>query len=189
MALTNSGVVEPLLNSLNPSGDPKLIEASARTLNAIYASPKVSRQQLFQVFACVTCLETSQPKKEGKAGFVWEICYCTAPFRIPAETISDLTILIFFDQYALVNLTGQSFACPSSAPRFLQQQYSTGTGRGHGAHGRVGGVNLGPLLRDIRPADANSLQRSYPTAHAAPRQRRIKNSRGGPRSSGCTCQR
>ncbi|KAF9382683.1 hypothetical protein CPB97_007018 [Podila verticillata] len=48
MALTNSGVVEPLLNSLNPSGDPKLIEASARTLNAIYASPKVSRQQLFQ---------------------------------------------------------------------------------------------------------------------------------------------
>ncbi|OAQ27260.1 ARM repeat-containing protein [Linnemannia elongata AG-77] len=47
LALTNSGVVEPLLNCLNPSGDPKLIEAAARTLNAIYASPKVSRQQLF----------------------------------------------------------------------------------------------------------------------------------------------
>ncbi|KAG9061724.1 hypothetical protein KI688_006873 [Linnemannia hyalina] len=47
LALTNSGVVEPLLNCLNPSADPKLIEAAARTLNAIYASPKVSRQQLF----------------------------------------------------------------------------------------------------------------------------------------------
>ncbi|KAF9900332.1 hypothetical protein EC991_007475 [Linnemannia zychae] len=47
LALTNSGVVEPLLNCLNPNGDPKLIEAAARTLNAIYASPKVSRQQLF----------------------------------------------------------------------------------------------------------------------------------------------
>ncbi|KAG0279634.1 hypothetical protein BGZ96_001887 [Linnemannia gamsii] len=47
LALANSGVVEPLLNCLNPSGDPKLIEAAARTLNAIYASPKVSRQQLF----------------------------------------------------------------------------------------------------------------------------------------------
>ncbi|KAF9120353.1 hypothetical protein BGW39_011482 [Mortierella sp. 14UC] len=47
LALTNSGVVEPLLNCLNPSGDSKLIEAAARTLNAIYASPKVSRQQLF----------------------------------------------------------------------------------------------------------------------------------------------
>ncbi|KAG0315862.1 hypothetical protein BGZ97_007736 [Linnemannia gamsii] len=47
LALTNSGVVEPLLNCLNPSGDPKLIEAAARTLNAIYASPKASRHQLF----------------------------------------------------------------------------------------------------------------------------------------------
>ncbi|KAF9967916.1 hypothetical protein BGZ70_007675, partial [Mortierella alpina] len=47
LSLTNSGVVEPLLNCLNPNGDPKLIEAAARTLNAIYVSPKVSRQQLF----------------------------------------------------------------------------------------------------------------------------------------------
>ncbi|KAF8976141.1 hypothetical protein BGZ46_008499, partial [Entomortierella lignicola] len=47
LALTNAGVIEPLLNCLNPNGDPKLIEASARTLNAIYASPKVSRQELF----------------------------------------------------------------------------------------------------------------------------------------------
>ncbi|KAF8934070.1 hypothetical protein BGZ58_005957 [Dissophora ornata] len=47
LALTSSGVVEPLLNCLNPNGDPKLIEAAARTLNAIYASPKVSRQELF----------------------------------------------------------------------------------------------------------------------------------------------
>lgn len=49
LSLTNSGVVEPLLNCLNPNGDPKLIEAAARTLNAIYVSPKVSRQQLFMV--------------------------------------------------------------------------------------------------------------------------------------------
>ncbi|KAG9321926.1 hypothetical protein KVV02_004501 [Mortierella alpina] len=47
LSLTNSGVVEPLLHCLNPNGDPKLIEAAARTLNAIYVSPKVSRQQLF----------------------------------------------------------------------------------------------------------------------------------------------
>ncbi|KAG0358941.1 hypothetical protein BGZ54_010209 [Gamsiella multidivaricata] len=47
LALMNSGVAEPLLNCLNPNGDPKLIEAAARTLNAIYASPKVSRQELF----------------------------------------------------------------------------------------------------------------------------------------------
>ncbi|KAG0198070.1 hypothetical protein BGX28_008435 [Mortierella sp. GBA30] len=47
LSLTNAGVVDPLLNCLNPNGDPKLIEAAARTLNAIYASPKVSRQQLF----------------------------------------------------------------------------------------------------------------------------------------------
>ncbi|KAG0307675.1 hypothetical protein BGZ99_001382 [Dissophora globulifera] len=47
LALTNSGVLEPLLNCLNPTGDPKLIEAAARTLNAIYASPRVSRLELF----------------------------------------------------------------------------------------------------------------------------------------------
>ncbi|KAG0250788.1 hypothetical protein BG011_008103 [Mortierella polycephala] len=47
LSLINSGVIEPLLNCLNPTGDPKLIEAAARTLNAIYASPKVSRQHLF----------------------------------------------------------------------------------------------------------------------------------------------
>ncbi|KAF9432236.1 hypothetical protein BGZ76_011086 [Entomortierella beljakovae] len=47
LALTSSGVIEPLLNCLNPNGDPKLIEAAARTLNAIYASPKVPRQELF----------------------------------------------------------------------------------------------------------------------------------------------
>ncbi|KAF9918008.1 hypothetical protein BX616_010592 [Lobosporangium transversale] len=47
LALTNSGVIGPLLDCLNPAGDPKLIEAAARTLNAIYASPKVSRQELF----------------------------------------------------------------------------------------------------------------------------------------------
>lgn len=38
-----------MLNCLNPSGDPKLIEAAARTLNAIFTSPKVSRQELFVV--------------------------------------------------------------------------------------------------------------------------------------------
>ncbi|KAF9991924.1 hypothetical protein BGZ79_003741 [Entomortierella chlamydospora] len=47
LSLTDSGVVEPLLSCLNPNGDPKLIEAAARTLNAIYASPKVSRRELF----------------------------------------------------------------------------------------------------------------------------------------------
>ncbi|KAF9101892.1 hypothetical protein BGX27_011284 [Mortierella sp. AM989] len=47
LALTSSGVIEPLLICLNPNGDPKLIEAAARTLNAIYSSPKVSRQELF----------------------------------------------------------------------------------------------------------------------------------------------
>ncbi|KAI1297410.1 hypothetical protein EDD11_007140 [Mortierella claussenii] len=47
LALINSGVIEPLLDCLNPNGDPKLIEATARTLNAIYASPKVSKQELF----------------------------------------------------------------------------------------------------------------------------------------------
>ncbi|KAF9943671.1 hypothetical protein BGZ65_000504, partial [Modicella reniformis] len=48
LELINSGVVEPLLNCLSPNGDPKLTEAAARTLNAIFASPKVSRQELFK---------------------------------------------------------------------------------------------------------------------------------------------
>ncbi|KAK3820329.1 MAG: armadillo-type protein [Benniella sp.] len=47
LELVNSGVMGPVLNCLNPSGDPKLIEAAARTLNAIFTSPKVSRQELF----------------------------------------------------------------------------------------------------------------------------------------------
>ncbi|KAG0263302.1 hypothetical protein DFQ27_001823 [Actinomortierella ambigua] len=48
LALTNAGVVEPLLHCLAPTNDPLLIEAAARTLNAIYASPNVSRHELFE---------------------------------------------------------------------------------------------------------------------------------------------
>ncbi|KAG0236583.1 hypothetical protein BGW42_003238 [Actinomortierella wolfii] len=48
LALTNAGAIEPLLQCLAPNNDPQLIEAATRTLNAIYASPNVSRHDLFE---------------------------------------------------------------------------------------------------------------------------------------------
>ncbi|KAF9974157.1 Armadillo repeat-containing protein 8 [Actinomortierella ambigua] len=48
LALTSAGAIEPLLQCLAPTNDPLLIEAAARTLNAIYASPSVSRHELFE---------------------------------------------------------------------------------------------------------------------------------------------
>ena len=108
MALTKSGVVEPLLHCLNPTADAKLIEAAARTLNAIYASPKVSRQQLFMV-------------NEGSQAI-------DAQYAIEEKTTENRFFLL---------VLGEPLACFGPASRLVQHQPQARPGVSCVSHGRA----------------------------------------------------